>query len=78
MRLGSYDGASYAECNGPTVVTVSQILMDLGQFFIHQQTLRGLIVHDFFPVEVRYVTRRLIEIGTSTRKLHRPIPSTQV
>ncbi len=36
MRLGSYDGAWYTEGNGTKVVTVSQILGELGQFFVHQ------------------------------------------
>ena len=32
MGLGSYDGNSYAEHNGTTFVTISQILMEYDQF----------------------------------------------
>ncbi len=39
MRLGSYDGAWYIEHNGIMFVTGSQILMEWGRIFVHQDNI---------------------------------------
>ena len=39
MRLGSYDGAWYTEHSGTRFVAVSQILMEGGRFFVHQDNI---------------------------------------
>ena len=44
VRLGSYDGAWYTESNGTTFVTVSQIFIERGQFFIQQDNIWQTIV----------------------------------
>ena len=39
VKLGSCDGTWYTERNGTTFVTVSQILMEWGKSFVHQDNI---------------------------------------
>ncbi len=39
VRLGSYDGAWYTEYNGTKFVTVSQIFIEWGQFFVRHDNI---------------------------------------
>ncbi len=39
IRLGSYDDAWYMEHNCTTFVTVSQLLMEGGEHFVHQHNI---------------------------------------
>ncbi len=50
VRIGSYDGACYTECNGTTFVTVSQILMKWGRFFIRHDNIWQSIPRSFKPM----------------------------
>ncbi len=45
VRLGSYEGTWCTECNGTKLVTISQILMKLGPFFVRQDN----ILQTFMP-----------------------------
>ncbi len=46
VRLGSYDGTWYTECNGTTFVTVYKILMKWGPFFVcHDNIWQTIIVY---------------------------------